>query len=125
MAQTKRKRRTKHRGNAAGMVEARGRTGRPPSAEERKRAGSARGGAAGNRRMLKEPTWKSALMKSGVMAVLLFVLTQLGVLGAQATVASGLVISVIALLLYTPLAFWTDKWAYSRQQRRLGQQAGR
>ena len=28
MAQTKRKRRTKHRGNAAGVVEARGRTSR-------------------------------------------------------------------------------------------------
>ena len=120
MAQTKRKRRTKHRGNAAGMVETRGRTGRRPTAEEQKKSGS-RGGAGANRRQLKEPTWKSALMKSGVMAVLLFVLTQLGVLGAQATVASGLAISVIALLLYTPLAFWTDKWAYSRQQRRLAQ----
>ena len=34
MAQTKRKRRTKHRGNAAGSIEARGRTGRKPTAEE-------------------------------------------------------------------------------------------
>ena len=34
MAQTKRKRRTKHRGNAAGTIETRGRTGRPPTAEE-------------------------------------------------------------------------------------------
>ena len=36
MAQTKRKRRTKHRGNAAGSIEARGRTGRKPTAEEQK-----------------------------------------------------------------------------------------
>ena len=36
MAQTKRKRRTKHRGNAAGMVEARGRTGRRLSPEEQR-----------------------------------------------------------------------------------------
>ena len=35
MAQTKRK--TKHRGNAAGVVESRGRTGRKPTAEEKKR----------------------------------------------------------------------------------------
>ena len=35
MAQTKRKRRTKHRGNAAGMVETRGRTGRKPGPAER------------------------------------------------------------------------------------------
>ena len=41
MAQTKRKRRTKHRGNAAGIVEHRGRTSRPPSPEERKKAARA------------------------------------------------------------------------------------
>ena len=34
MAQTKRKRQTKHRGNAAGVVESRGRTGRKPTAAE-------------------------------------------------------------------------------------------
>src|ERR1700730_8068078 len=35
VAQTKRRRRTKHRGNAAGVVEARGRTGgKPPVAEK-------------------------------------------------------------------------------------------
>ncbi len=40
MAQTKRKKRTtKHRGNAAGSIEARGRTGRKPTAEEQKKAG--------------------------------------------------------------------------------------
>ena len=37
MAQTKRKRKSKHRGNAAGMVEARGRTSRPTG--DRKPAG--------------------------------------------------------------------------------------
>ena len=36
MAQTKRKRRSKHRGTAAGTIEARGRTGRKPNAEEQK-----------------------------------------------------------------------------------------
>jgi hypothetical protein len=113
MAQTKRKRRTKHRGNAAGMVEARGRTGRRPTAAESKKP------AAGERRQLKPPTWKSAAIKSGVMAILLFVLTQTGFLVKNATVASGLAVAVIAMLLYTPLAFWTDKWAYTRQQRRI------
>jgi Flp pilus assembly protein TadB len=121
MAQTKRKRRTKHRGNAAGMVEARGRTGRRLTPEEQKRANR---GAGGNRRMLREPTWKSAMLKSGTMAILLFVMTQIGLIVKSASVASGIAVALIALLLYTPLAFWTDKWAYSRQQRRLAQQAG-
>ena len=35
MAQTRRKRQTKHRGNAAGFVESRGRTGRKPTAAEK------------------------------------------------------------------------------------------
>jgi hypothetical protein len=122
MAQTKRKRRTKHRGNAAGMVEARGRTGRRLSPEEQKKAARA---AGGTRRQLKEPTWKSAALKSGAMAILLFVLTQIGFLAKDATVASGLVIACIAMLLYTPLAFWTDKWAYARQQRKLAAGSGR
>ena len=37
MAQTKRKRQTKHRGNAAGVVESRGRTGRKPTEAEKTR----------------------------------------------------------------------------------------
>jgi hypothetical protein len=122
MAQTKRKRRTKHRGNAAGMVEARGRTGRRLTPEEQKKAERA---AGGNRRQLKEPTWKSAALKSAAMAILLFVLTQVGFLAKDATVASGLAIALIAMLLYTPLAFMTDKWAYARQQRKLAAGSGR
>jgi hypothetical protein len=116
MAQTKRKRRTKHRGNAAGMVEARGRTGRRLTPEEQKKAARA---AGGNRRVLKAPTWKSAMFKSGAMAVLLFVMTQVGFLVKNASIASGLAVAAIAMLLYTPLAFMTDKWAYARQQRKL------
>ena len=42
MAQTKRKRRTKHRGNAAGTIEARGRTGRKPTADEQRKASTRR-----------------------------------------------------------------------------------
>jgi hypothetical protein len=37
MAQTKRKRRSKHRGTAAGTIETRGRTSRPLTADERKK----------------------------------------------------------------------------------------
>jgi hypothetical protein len=118
MAQTKRKRRTKHRGNAAGMVEARGRTGRRPTAEEQKRASR---GAGSNRRTLRVPTWKSASLKAGTMAILLFVMTQVGFLVKNASIGAGVAVAVIAMLLYTPLAFWTDKWAYSRQQRKLAE----
>jgi hypothetical protein len=117
MAQTKRKRRTKHRGNAAGVVESRGRTGRPPTPQERKRAARQQGGG-GQRRELKPPTLQRAAIKAFGFAVLLFVLTQSGLFGKQQTLGSGLVLAGMSLLLYIPAAYATDRWAYNRQERR-------
>jgi hypothetical protein len=114
MAQTKRKRRTKHRGNAAGAIEARGRTGRKPTPEEMKKARQ----SARDRRMAKPPTWNSAALKAFAMAVLLFILTQIGILGNDASISQGLFLSVLALLIYTPLAYMTDKWVYARMLKR-------
>ena len=114
MAQTKRKRRTKHRGNAAGSIEARGRTGRKPTVEEQKKA------SRQSARQSKPPSWNSAALKAGAMAVLLFVLTQLGILGNETSVTQGLFLSLLALVIYTPLAYTTDKWVYGRMLRRQG-----
>src|SRR3954463_2792871 len=115
MAQTKRKRRTKHRGNAAGGIEARGRTGRKLTPEEQKKA---TGQARRDARERKPPTWNSAAIKALVMACVLFALTQVGILGSKdTTLAQSLFLSVVAFVLYTPLAFVTDKWVYNRQQR--------
>jgi hypothetical protein len=114
MAQTKRKRRSKHRGNAAGGIEARGRTSRGAvklsPAEERKRAR--------NERMNKPPTWKSAASKAGLMAALLFVLTQVGVLGRDMSLATSVFFAAAAMLIYTPLAYATDVFVYKRTQAR-------
>ena len=112
MAQTKRKRRSKHRGNAAGVVEARGRTGRRPTEEELRKEGLR------ERRLNKPPTWNSAFMKAGLMAGLLFLFTRLGVFGSDTTIGQSLILCFFALLLYTPIAYATDKFVYSRAQRR-------
>ena len=71
MAQTRRKRRTKHRGTAAGTIQTRGRTGRPPSAEERKKQTRQE---ARERRLNTPPTWKGAATRGAMAAILLFVL---------------------------------------------------
>ena len=117
MAQTKRKRRTKHRGNAAGVVEARGRTSRRAnlSPAEQKKADRA---AARDARMSKPPTWNSALFKAALMAALLFVFTQIGLFGGDTTISQSLFLSLFALILYTPLAYATDKFVYARAQKR-------
>jgi hypothetical protein len=111
MAQTKRKRRSKHRGTAAGTVEARGRTGRKPTeAESRKNTRQSR--------LDKPPTWNSAFLKSALMASVLFVLTRIGLFGEETSIGQSIIISAFALVLYTPAAYLTDRWVYQRNQRR-------
>jgi hypothetical protein len=119
MAQTKRKRRTKHRGNAAGVVETRGRTGRRPTEEELR---SSSRQSARERRMSKPPTWNGALLKSALMAALLFVFTRIGLFGDEVPIGQSIVLCGFALLLYTPLAYVTDRWVYRRNQERLKKQ---
>ena len=118
MAQTKRKRRTKHRGNAAGVVESRGRTGRRPTEEELRNQS---GQSARDRRLSKPPTWNSAFLKAALMAGLLFLFTRMGLFGSQAAISQSIVICVFALFLYTPIAYATDKFVYTRAQRRKQQ----
>jgi drug/metabolite transporter (DMT)-like permease len=115
MASTRRKRRTKHRGNAAGVVEARGRTGRAPTPQERKKSAG-----PGRQRVMKPPSWNGAISKALVMSVLLFALTQIGVFGKHVPMSQSFILAAFALILYTPLAYVTDKFVYQRQQRRLG-----
>src|SRR5246127_5463506 len=69
MAQTKRKRRTKHRGTAAGTIQTRGRTGRPPSAEERKKQARV---DARTKKLNTPPTWKSSAIRAGLAALVMF-----------------------------------------------------
>jgi hypothetical protein len=114
MAQTKRKRRSKHRGTAAGTIEARGRTGRKPTPEELRKD-------ARQRRLDKPPSWNSAFLKAALMAAVLFALTQIGLFGDETSLVQSITICLFALLLYTPAAYATDKWVYNRNQRRKAQ----
>ena len=52
--------------------------------------------------------------------MLLFVLTQVGIFGKNQSLASSLILAVMSFVLYTPLVFATDRWAYTRDQRRRG-----
>lgn len=117
MAQTKRKRRSKHRGTAAGSIEARGRTGRKPTAEEqRKRAGT---DARAERRFV-EPTWGSAAIRAGLASVMLFVLFQVGLAGEKQTIATSLAFALGAFLLYVPLGYKVDRIFWERRMRKSG-----
>jgi Flp pilus assembly protein TadB len=118
MAQTRRKRRTKHRGTAAGTIEARGRTGRPPSAEERKKQTRM---DARERRLNTPPTWKGAATRGALAAVFLFVL--FAILGrGKSPILSAAIFALIALGLYIPGGYYMENFMYNRRQKR--KQAG-
>lgn len=113
MAQTSRKRRTKHRGNAAGQVEARGRTGRPPSPEEKKKASR---DAARQKRVNTPPTWTSALTKGGLASGLLFLFVLLTSHSKSGSpVLTALLFAVLALLIYVPAGYYLETWLYRRR----------
>jgi hypothetical protein len=118
MAQTSRKRRTKHRGNAAGVVEARGRTGRPPSPEERKKAEK----TARERRLTTPPTWTAAVRKGALAAVLVFaalLLTEHHSKGAS-RIVPALIGALLALVIYIPAGYYFDAFIYKRRIAKQG-----
>src|ERR1700753_4320454 len=90
MAQTRRKRQTKHRGNAAGVVESRGRTGRKPTAAEK--AGTAvKPSVAARERVLDKrdqpPTWKAAFYKAMIATILLLLVVVLVLHGSTGAIS--------------------------------------
>jgi hypothetical protein len=116
MAQTKRKRQTKHRGNAAGVVESRGRTGRKPTAAEK--SGDLQKIAASKKEPVDRrdvpPTWRGAFVKAMFATIVL-----LGVLLVflhQSNSAIG--VFPIVLAGYTAISYYTDKWLFDRRQRK-------
>ena len=119
MAQTRRRRRTKHRGNAAGVIESRGRTGRKPTAAEKRGAASAaRKKDTVKDRRDRPPTWRGAFYKAMIAAVLLLVVAIVLHVGAAVAYFP------FALLVYTPISYYTDLWIYRRRQRAKAGVAG-
>jgi hypothetical protein len=112
MAQTKKKRRTKHRGNAAGVVETRGRTGRKPTAGERKTSTRPDAAARREERMSRPPSWRSALNRAAVSAVLFIALV---ILAFHQKVGAALGLGAFVLLFYIPLGYYTDLFLYRRR----------
>ena len=115
MAQTKRKRRSKHRGTAAGTIEARGRTGRPPSPEDRKKQSRM---TARERRLNTPPTWKSSLTRASFAAAIMFIFLLLTTRGKKGGFEAALVFAVFALLLYVPAGYYLELYLYRRRQRK-------
>jgi hypothetical protein len=121
MARATPPRRSKHRGNAAGMIEARGRTGRKPSASEKRGTGTGGGGGrrSGTQRKNRydsPPTWKGAGWRAVIAAAVVYAVSTL--LIKHTTPTKNLLLLPIVLVLYMPIIYYTDLFMYNRQQKR-------
>lgn len=111
MAQANRKRRRKHRGTPAGTIEARGRTGRKLTPEERAKPAARKG--AGAARFDKPPTWQGAATRAGIAAGIFFIAV---VALFRQPIGSAIPIGLFMFLVYIPLGYYTDTFLYRRRQ---------
>lgn len=117
MAQTRKRRKRKHRGTPAGTIEARGRTSRPAN---RPKGASKRPTTARERReqrFAEPPTWRSSLNRSVVAALLFGVAV---VLLFDRTIAQGATLAAVMVLLYWPMTYYLDTFLHRRRQRAQG-----
>jgi len=122
MSQTKKKRQSKHRGNAAGVVEARGRTGRKPTAEERKLSEKERAAQARKDRMMRPPTWRSATIRAAMAAAVFGLLLALA-FGQKP--GQALALTAFVFLFYIPLGYYTDSFIYRARVRKEANKAAK
>jgi Flp pilus assembly protein TadB len=119
MAQTKRKRRTKHRGTAAGTIQTRGRTGRPPSTDEKKKQSRLE---ARERRLNSPPTWKASVTRASIASVLMFFF--LALVGPKShRIESAAIFALFALVIYVPAGYYIELMMYRRRMQKKQQAA--
>ena len=109
MAQTRKRRRRKHRGTQGGRVDSR-RRGRPRSrAEAQSRVRSTRRAPRGE----NPPTWRGATLRGAMMsAIFVVVLVALG-----RPPALSIAFGAFMLLFYVPMGFYFDRMLWRRRQR--------
>ena len=127
MAQTKRKRTRKHRGNAAGIVErpahnTRGGTAGTPARKRPMTKDEARIEARRKRqeRMSRPPTWKGAAQRAAIAAGIFAVLV---VAVFHEKIVAAVALAAFMLLVYVPLSYMTDRAIYN-WRRKKGQIPG-
>jgi hypothetical protein len=114
MAQTKRKRRSKHRGTAAGTIQTRGRTGRAPATEEKKKHDRI---SAREARLNTPPTWANSFKRASLASALMFAFILLTT-HSKNRFAAALVFALFAIALYVPAGYYMELYLYRRRQKK-------
>lgn len=112
MAQTKKKRRRKHRGTQGGRVDTNRRSSRPRSRAEAK--ARARSSAKRAPRVDSPPTWRSAATR-GIVAAVIFTALLLLLFGRS--IGSALGLGAFMLAFYIPAGYYIDTMMWRRRER--------
>ena len=112
MAPTKKRRRTKHRGNAAGVVETRGRTGRKPTGGEKKLSVREEARQKREERYLRPPTWQAAAQRAAISGIAFVIL--IAALFHR-PLGTAFALGAFVTIFYIPLGYYTDKFIYNRR----------
>jgi hypothetical protein len=113
MAQTKKRRRRKHRGTQGGRIDTGGRRSRPRSREEAKARARSRRSGAGSR-FERPPTWRSSTIR-GLFAAGIFVVLLVALFGQNPLVA--LTFGAFMLAFYIPTGYYIDSYMWRRRER--------
>ena len=117
MAQTKRKRRRKHKGTPAGTV-----VSTPKAKPKGKVDSKADARSRREERMNRQPTWRGAVQRAAIAAVIFGVLLASPLFSRP--IGQAAVLTVFVFALYVPLGYGTDKLFYNMRQRRKARGKG-
>jgi hypothetical protein len=112
MAQTKKKRRRKHRGTQGGRIDTNRRAARPRSRAEAK--ARARAGAKRTPRVDAPPTWRNSALR-GIGAAAIFAVLLLLIFKRSVGAALGL--GAFMLVFYIPAGYYIDTMMWRRRER--------
>jgi hypothetical protein len=113
VAQTKKKRRKKHKGTQGGRIDTK-RRAKPRTRQEAKAQARSRRGGAAPTRGDAPPTWRSAIVRGLVAAVIFFVLLML-LFGRS--VGSALALGAFMLAFYIPAGYYIDQMMWRKRER--------
>jgi len=108
MAQTKKKRRRKHRGTQGGRIDTNRRS--RPKAKARARSGTKKRAPRGDH----PPTWRSAALR-GLGAAVIFAVLLLLIF--KRPLASALALGAFMLVFYIPAGYYIDMMMWRRRER--------
>ena len=111
MAQTKKKRRKKHKGTQGGRIDTKRRP-KPRTRQEAKAQARSRRGTSP--RTDAPPTWRSAIVRGVVAAVVFFALLLL-LFGRS--VGSALALGAFMLAFYIPAGYYIDQMMWRKRER--------